>query len=198
MAICRYFEEIIAAAEKSEMPKAFKSQIIAGLRYFLQQSLCDFNRRDTKAEIKARWIDLETLLLGTSFLDRFKDNKSHWSEIELFVGYSNKAPVQVPARPTKPKSRIEGKDAEQLIEYLARKLEGKPVISESEQKVVQFGLYYLYLESKRGRGQRDNKRIQITWKTIQPILRRMGFLDEFDREPETIKKIKSFVADKFL
>lgn len=197
--LCRSFELLISEAERSELPSSIRSAVLEGLRYFHQQSLCDFNRRDSKTAIQARWLDFETLLLGTSFLDKFKANKSRWSQIELFVGHSNTAPPFLPRDPAKrPKSRLQGKDADGLIEHLARSLENKPVISPSEQEAVLFGLYYLELEAKRGRGQRNRQRIQITWRAIQPTLRKMGLLDEFDREPEAIKKIKAFVADRFL
>ena len=196
MPISRYLEEIIAVAERSDLPKAFLSQVVAGLRYFHQQSLCDYNRRDTKAAIKARWFDLEMLLLGSNLLDKFKVDESKWSQIELFVGVSSPKPFLPP--PPKPKSRHHGKDVPELFEYLARTVECKPVLTAHEGQVLKFGLYYLELETKRGRGQRNRARIKETWKIVQPILRRMGLLDEFDREPDAKRKIKSFVADRFL
>lgn len=184
--------QLRSITEKSDLPTVFKKQASLALQYFIQQSQCDVDRRHRQEEIKKRWLEFESIVIGTNLLNQFR-RSSGWSQVESFIGVSPNLPI-----PLRRKKSLEGKDVDQLLDFLVLKSEQKPIMSASEKQIVLFGLYYLQLEARRGRGQRDKKRILEAWKVIQPILRRIGLLNEFDSEPEAIRKLKSFISDRFL
>lgn len=197
MHITKYIEELIVHVRASQAPPTFKSQVVHALEYFKQQSLCDSNRRDPEAKIKAAWYELEKILMGTSLFDRFRSETPRWSAfmnalgVEKFPhGYGAPAPAK--------RSRFADRTAEELMSHLARRCEDRTSFTNVERSLVCIGLYYLELEARRGRGQRNKQRIQQTWATIQPILRKIGVLNDFDGEDEAIKRIKFFISDRFL
>lgn len=197
MSLSRYLEEIAKHIDSSKVPKTYKMQLLAGLNYFKQQVLCDLDRRDSQVKLKQRWLEFQQLTVGTGLLDKFQRDRYRWNIIQKFFGIEL-ASEPIPFRPAIKKSRLADKGTDLLLELLARESEEKKSLSEMELNVVKFGLYYLHLESRRGRGQRDKNRIKLVWKTIQPMLRKMGMLDEFDSDLEAKKKIKAFITDRFL
>lgn len=192
-----YFQELIAVAEKSDLPQTFKQQVVGALRYFYQQSQCDLDRRDKPLAIRTRWLDFERMTSSTTLFAKIQREPSKWHAIEQFVGV-----VRVVTSPPKPppsaKDKLEGKDPNLLFEYLARTCEAQPSVTPQEKIIMRLGLYYLFLESNRAKSQRDISRIKFAWKAIQPLLRKSGMLNEFDLAPGARRRIQEFVANRFL
>lgn len=191
MRVNQYLETLIAHTQSSELPPTFKSQAIAGLKYFHQQSLCDKDKRDRPEAIKNNWLEFEVLLIGTSLLDKFKRDKAGWLNFRAHLGIEAPKPSEI----QKKRSKFEGKDANELLKHLARKSEAQRTMSEDEKNLVRVGLYFLETEAWKGKSQRDSARIKFTWKLIQPIMKRTGMLDEFLGEDDAVRRIKSFVSN---
>ncbi len=190
MRIDQYLQSLIRHSEKSDLPQTFKTRVISALNYFLQQTLCDQDKRQRPEVIKNNWLEFELLLKGTSLLDYFKKDKAAWAQFRSQLGIE---PITPPVRQRT--SRFEGKDANELLRYLARKSEEQRTISDYEKNLMRVGLYYLETEAWKGRSQRNNQRIRFTWRLIQPIMRRVGLLDEFLGEEDAVRRIKAFISD---
>lgn len=191
MTSVRYLESLISHAEKSQLPTSFKSRVVAALKYFHQQTLCDVGIRDKPETIKGNWLEFEILLHGTSLLDSFKKNQIAWNGFRKTLGVEDPKPYI----PQKRASRYQGKDAKELFQELSRKAETQISLSEADLNLVRFGLFYLELEMSHGRMYRNNKRIRSVWKTIQPIMRRIGMLDEIGHDLDAVRRIKSAISD---
>jgi hypothetical protein len=92
-------------------------------------------------------------------------------------------------------TKFDGLGPDRLFDHLLRKRSDRPKISDTEVHIEQLGLFYLQSESLRARSQRNRTRNKDVWIIIQPLLRRAGFLGDFDRYPEFVKKLKLFLSD---
>ncbi len=193
----KYLGDLIEHTRKSDLPPNIKSQVVTSLTYFHTQCLCDHDRRDSPAVLRRRWDDLENFIKHTNLLQHFKKDDSRWRAIQTFMGASN---TDEELRRTKPVKNNKWAKAEapDFFEYLARASEEKDLLSELEVIALRFGLYYLEIEAKRTRHQRDRSRIRFTWRYVQPLLLKAKLIQPFYSEKDLIRRVKSFVSDSIL
>lgn len=200
-AAAKYIDEILVSAQRSDLPPILKPRVISLLTQIRSKALCDMDRLGPVVERQKMFYEFESLLKGTNFLEKCKSNQSGWYALEIFFEVSHMALLEsaFEKKPISKESRWKNAEAADFFQYLSRRAEEKlPNLTAIECIAVRLGLYYLELESKRTRYQRNRSAIRFTWRHIQPLLRKAGLLEEFNHEPEIVRRVRSFVSDSIL
>jgi hypothetical protein len=101
-----------------------------------------------------------------------------------------------PLPPPKPRSRFDGKEAKDIFRVLHGESVRLKVLTETELFLLQTGLMYLVVAAERARSQRDPKDMELVWRRIHPIMKRVGLLDLFNGEAEAVRRVRNCIKDK--
>lgn len=199
MNVTNCFEQLIEHAKRSSLPRGFQADIISSLTYFRTQSLCDLDRRDSPVQLRDAWKQFRGQVRGLNFLESFKDgDENFWRIVQCFVYEYEPASLIIPKKdppPEKPPSKFAKWEPLDFFNYMGKQVEARPAISEAERLFVLHGLWYLSAEAGRAKGQRNDSRISIVWKSIHPYLEKMGFMVEFSSEYNLIYSVKLFLGN---
>lgn len=191
------FNQIIEHLQKIEMPKAFRAELCLGLGYFIQQSELDLSLRDHPAIIRERWVELTQKTRGLGLFEEFEKNDLFWRTIKCFVFIEEPCSLLVPKseRPPEFPSPYSKWREEDFFAHLSRVVASHVSLSREEQLILLTGLWFLESEASKARGRRKVDRIRSTWRTIQPLMDRLGIMDEFRKEKQLITQIRFFIND---
>lgn len=194
------FKQMIEHLEKVEMPKAFRAELCLGLGYFIRQSELELPLRDHPSVMRGKWIELRQKTQGLGLFDDFEKNDLFWRTIKCFVFLEEPCTLIVPKpeRPPDPPSPYSKWREEDLFAHLSGVVASHVSLSREEQLILLTGLWYLESEASKARGRRKVDRIKSTWKTIQPLMDRLGIMDEFRKEKQLITQVKFFINDGVL
>ena len=201
MNITHCFELLIEHAKKANLPKGFQADIVLALNYFKVQSLCDIDRRESPAKLRAAWTQLKNQTRGLNFFESFKDgDENFWRIVKCFVYEVEPSSLIIPI-PERPPSKVTSKydhwQPQDFFLYLSKEIEGRVQFTEAERSSILHGLWYLQSEASKGRGQRNEDRMKRVWKTIHPNLEKVGMLSQFKNEEKLISSIKFFIERVF-
>jgi hypothetical protein len=181
------------------LPKSVRDHFRARIEYFRQQSLCDFDRRESPLRIAQNWRTFSDEVKATGLLTPFRNDKNFWRDVAVFVGEFRveRVPMGIPPEAKKAKPPFHSWDVHTFFEALVKEAERTAFTSPEEKKIAVLGLRYLYLEAKRGRLNRDKKACKETWLSIWPSLEKAKLLAKYKEATQLKDRLKFFLENKF-
>lgn len=196
------FELLAARCEKLNVPRTFKDELVHRLNYFKIQSLCDHDRREDDRKIREHWAEFEGSCRGCGLFEDGRKDHALWPVVLGFLGiqdskYVPEKKLEPPSpRPERPYNPFDKWDAVDFFRHLRVKTTNAQ-IPEAEKRLVKLGLNYLFAESQRHRGQRDNHAVKETWKIIWPALNKHGLLEEYRKDSCLKSRVEFFLKNGF-
>lgn len=207
------FEELSKMAVNLKCEDSKVDEICRKIHYFMQQALCDLDRRAKTQTLAQNWREFEKLCHGTNLFELGRRDHQIWPMVLGFVGVFD--PLYVKLEDMKPpgderQRAAAGARAYPLpAEYSERPMPSTkpghidPVLQDffkmlrekvsrskltaQEKEFVNLGILFLSAESRLPKVERENFEDQRYWKAIWPILDKNGLLDEF-RGYATVKR----------
>ncbi|MDG0816451.1 hypothetical protein [Bdellovibrio svalbardensis] len=191
----RCFELLIEHAKKTEMPAAFRLEVIRQLEYFKAQSLCDLDRRDPPLTLRENWRIVKGQTRGLKFLESYKADEHFWRIVQAFVYEVEPCSVIIPRpeKPPRPASKCDNWKPFDFFNHLINQLDSRVQFSEEEKYMILHGLYFLRAESERAPGLRDEVRMRQVWARVHRYLERVGLMAEFKEEEKLKSAIRYFI-----
>jgi hypothetical protein len=170
-----------------------KNTLEEELRFFIQQSLCDVDRRLTTEVLRGRWDKFIHLPGANDLVFKFRNHYfSEWIAITNFCSISEKEP----AKKTDSFPGVSEPSPETFFAELAEKVDKLTVITAGELNTLRYILKYLIMESDRPCANRDIQEIQRAWRVARPILERTGVLNDYQKNESLRSAIKLFIFQK--
>ncbi|MFV8250478.1 hypothetical protein [Bdellovibrio bacteriovorus] len=194
------FHRLIQHLEAAELVASFRRDLVSDLSYFLRQSELELSLRDHPSIIREKWVELTQKTRGLGLFDEFEKNDLFWRTIKCFVFLEEPCTLIVPKpeRPPESPSPYSKWREEDFFAHLSGVVASHVSLSREEQLILLTGLWFLESEASKARGRRKVDRIKSTWKTIQPLMDRLGIMDEFRKEKQLITQVKFFISDGVL
>ncbi|WP_374032889.1 hypothetical protein [Bdellovibrio bacteriovorus] len=191
---------MIEHLEKVEMPNSFRAELRSDLGYFIRQSELEMSLRDHPSIIRDKWMGLTQKTRGLGLFDELEKNDLLWRTIKCFVFIEEPCSLLIPKpeRPPESPSPYSKWREEDFFAHLSGVVASHVSLSREEQLILLTGLWFLESEASKARGRRKVDRIKSTWKTIQPLMDRLGIMDEFRKEKQLITQVKFFISDGVL
>ena len=171
--VSRYFEILILEVKKLSLAREIRNDIIEKLLFLKQQSLCDFERRQSASELRQVWKNVDRQMNQHGIYDRFEPSKKLWETIGMFVEVAQFRPVA-----NRDHSPLAYANVTRLFETMSALGEQAKI-----RKSVLNDLIYLREESKRPPAMRNLRQVQTTWKRIHSDLKKHSILKKFEAEP---------------
>ena len=187
VALAERFQQMIAYCEQIPMAQFERARIQAHLEYFLRQSLCDLDRRDTPTIIAQNFKILLQCKKSQNVLSRFRQQPRFWTDVALFVSDVGYLRASVHA-----KSEVASVSC--FLRQLSIRARRMPESQRLLKLLVRFGIQVLILESERPLELRQAQEIEYVWRMLWPILDREGILREFQSNEILRDKVRSFIS----
>lgn len=197
MSATKYFKQLKDHIDQAHLVPSFKKEIQASLVYFMVQSELSVDERAHPKMLRQEWMTLSQKTQGLKLFEKLEKDEMLWRTVKCFVHAEEPCSLIVPQTEAKVyKSRYEGWTYIHFFEHLAKSADGKENLTAYEHLFLKAALWYLEDQAHRGRGQRNLRRIKETWSAVQPLLNRMGMLNEFRAESGLRKQVDYFLTDK--
>jgi hypothetical protein len=183
------------------LPRTFAQKVITELEFF--ETAIANPDHVTENIIKLRWSIFKNTLRGTGLYEQFRKVALNWSAIESWVGENG--PTSGASRSVTKNNRgsyasfaVEPQvpsvlDAEDFFERIFSEINKSLEVRGPEKFILLFGVKYLLAEAQRPKPRRDHRFISFVWLTVQPMLRRRGFLDRYEGHDLLKERVRAFV-----
>ncbi|WP_413942713.1 hypothetical protein [Bdellovibrio sp. HCB-162] len=183
--------------EKLELPAAFKRDVLSTLVYFEVQSELSLEERDHPKELRKVWLELSQRTQGLNLFKKLQDDDLLWRTVKCFVHAEEPASLLIPKveKPVEVSPYAKWNEVD-FFNHLSKEVNARTHLTPFENLSLNIGLWFLESEASKARGNRKPERIKATWKSIQPLLERLGMLREFQKEERLKTQINFFINDK--
>ena len=177
--VSHYFEVLIREVKRLALSTEVESDILEKLLFLKQQSLCDFERRESTSELRLIWKNVDRQMSQHGIYDRFQPSRRLWETIGMFVEVAQFRPIA--NRDLSSASQVKSlayANVSRLFEIMSAACRDSTVRSS-----VAHDLIYLKEESKLPPAMRNTRQIQTVWKRVHSDLKRYSILKDFETEP---------------
>lgn len=181
-------ERLILFCEANVYPRTFRRVVVEGLAFFTAQARGP--KRLPPEAVRLKWDEFCVRIRGSGILDRLKAESNNWSLVEHFV---TGQPIDNVHSLVVTKSPYAKWDVDALFKHLLHEVQQTSTVRGLERFAVMVGLKFLLSEKEKPAHRRDSRWITPTWRFIQPILKRDGFLEPFENEQQLKDRLRHFV-----
>ena len=186
MELAERFSKMISFCDQIPLAQFERDRIKVQLEYFLKQSLCDLDRRDSPQVIAQNF---KVMLQGKKILNvlsKFRQQPQFWADIAVFVSDGS-------FQRGSNESRLSIESEQEFFRHLAVLVRRMPESQRVIKLLARFGVQILILESERPLALRHPEDIEYVWRTIWPLLDRAGLLREFQKDEQLKEKVRAFI-----